>query len=233
MKEDVVRRKTLALLATVVSLLVGAAVAPPAQAAAAMRFEASPEPVKKGAYVTLSGHFGGLAADWDMAEIDFFFKADGTSTWVYQNFVRPDAKGNFSRRQAQNHSGTWRAQFWACEDCRPHSLTDHVAVRGVQKPGFVNRYSGYYVNFSPSTVDISADGSWYVTKFRWTARTMSTGHATGVEHYNDCIPYCAAGHWHTRPVKMTFSRVAVHHGALAFTRLYVGSSAPFHLYPSS
>ena len=225
-------RRSLGFMIAAVFVALSAVSASPAQAATGSSFNASPEPVKRGGYVTLSGHFGGVGRDWDMAEIDFYFKADGTSRWVFQNATGLNAKGNFDKRQAQNHSGTWRADFWACEDCRPRSFTDHVALRGVQKPGFVNRYSGYYVSFDPRTVDISADGSWYVTGFRWTSRTMSTGYATGVEHYKDCVPNCADSHWRTRTVTMKFTRVVVHHGALAFTRLSVGSGPSYNLYPS-
>jgi hypothetical protein len=49
-----------------------------------------------------------------------------------------------------------------------------------------------------------ADGNDYLTNLTWTtwSPTMATG--TGIQEENDCIPYCAAGHFHAYPVDVVF-----------------------------
>ena len=77
-----------------------------------------------------------------------------------------------------------------------------------------------------------ADGNDYLNGLAWTSWGPQLASATGTEHVNDCIPYCAAGHFHSYPTEVIFWRsepVAHHPGEKHFTRvtlLYPGSRPP-------
>jgi hypothetical protein len=77
-----------------------------------------------------------------------------------------------------------------------------------------------------------ADGNDYLTGLAWTSWTPARATATGKQAVNDCIPYCAAGKFHSYPVHVIFSRsepVARHPGETYFTRLtllYPGARPP-------
>jgi hypothetical protein len=51
-----------------------------------------------------------------------------------------------------------------------------------------------------------ADGSFYATNLRYVSYGSRQALATGTMHYNDCKPYCAAGHFHARKGKVRFYR---------------------------
>ena len=145
--------------------------------------------------------------------------------------------GKYSRRQAQNHSGTWKAvAFCECDSVGAPSLTDHVDVRGTQLPGVVTGCSygkPYYVDFQPSSIDISCTTYWGYTSVKWTRLTMTSATATAIKHDNDCEPSCAEGEYHTEKVTLTFGRVRVHHGVLAFTKMTEHPSGySYGLYPA-
>ena len=57
----------------------------------------------------------------------------------------------------------------------------------------------------PSKLTLScADGNDYLTALSWTSWTAGLASATGVQEVNDCLPYCAAGHFHGYPVDVVF-----------------------------
>jgi hypothetical protein len=65
----------------------------------------------------------------------------------------------------------------------------------------------------PSKFTLScADGNDYLTGVAWTSWTAGLASATGVQEVNDCIPYCAAGHFHGYPVDVIFWGAASLHG---------------------
>jgi hypothetical protein len=47
-----------------------------------------------------------------------------------------------------------------------------------------------------------ADGNDYLSGLTWTSWGPRLASATGTEHVNDCVPYCAAGHFHSYPVNV-------------------------------
>jgi hypothetical protein len=216
--------------------VLGAGYSVPAQAASSFSFNASPEPVKKGAYVTLSGSLSGTVLRDHGQSVLFYFRASGSTAWVYQHaaWVR---NAKFSKRIAQNHSGTWKAvASCECDSTEPGpSRTDYVPMKGTQLPGVVSAGHGYYVTYKPSTLELSGSGSWYFTRLRWTKLSRTTGYATAIEHSNDCEPNCAEGTFRTRKVTLKFSRVRSHHGAPTFTSVEVVGS-PYSdtlLYPAN
>ncbi|MCY1142870.1 hypothetical protein OWR29_33165 [Actinoplanes sp. Pm04-4] len=227
------RRQLLIGIVAVLSILGVPAPALAGSGAGAFTFDASPEPVKKGGYVTLSGRNTTL---YFSSGVSFYFKADGSSKWVYQNSTTVK-NGKYSRRQAQNHSGTWKAvAFCECDSVGAPSRTDRVAVRGVQLPGVVNGCSygdPYYVDFKPSTIDISCTTYWGYTSVKWQRVTSTSAKATAVAHFNDCEPSCGNGHYRTKKVTLTFSRVRLHHGVPTFTEMTEHPSGySYGLYPA-
>jgi hypothetical protein len=69
------------------------------------------------------------------------------------------------------------------------------------------------------------DGNDYLKSIRWTGWSATVARGTGVEEVNDCIPYCAAGKFHSYPVAITLDRVESNR----FTRLrlhYSGARPP-------
>jgi hypothetical protein len=59
------------------------------------------------------------------------------------------------------------------------------------------------------------DGNDSLKSIRWTSWSATMARGTGVEELNDCIPYCAAGKFHSYPVAITLDRVKSNR----FTRL--------------
>jgi hypothetical protein len=52
-----------------------------------------------------------------------------------------------------------------------------------------------------------ADYGWLLEGLRWTTWTATEATATGTFVYNDCVPYCAAGHHHQVPgTQVTLTR---------------------------
>ncbi len=49
-----------------------------------------------------------------------------------------------------------------------------------------------------------ADGNDYLSGLSWTSWTPGLASATGVQHENDCVPYCAVGHFRRYPVDVVF-----------------------------
>jgi hypothetical protein len=65
----------------------------------------------------------------------------------------------------------------------------------------------------PSKLTLScADGNDYLTGVSWTSWTAGLASATGTQEVNDCLPYCAAGHFHSYPVDVIFWGGASLHG---------------------
>jgi len=74
----------------------------------------------------------------------------------------------------------------------------------------------------PTHVPISCgDGSAYAIHVRWTHLSASRGHAVGVVLLDDCLPTCAAGHYHAYAARLDFTRVRMSAHRPAFTRLAI------------
>jgi hypothetical protein len=88
------------------------------------------------------------------------------------------------------------------------------------------QYSGLQVR--PSTIWLSGDGSSEIggstglrSNIHWTSWTAANAYGYGMQWLNDCIPYCAAGHFHGWQVSLHAYRPAWVHGTKVFTRLTV------------
>lgn len=62
------------------------------------------------------------------------------------------------------------------------------------------------------------DGNAYVQHARWTSWTPAAAQASATWVQNDCTPYCAAGHFHSYPVRLRFDRPERTSAGLLFTR---------------
>ena len=65
-----------------------------------------------------------------------------------------------------------------------------------------------------------ADGNDYLSGLRWTSWAPGLASATGLQTVNDCVPYCAAGHFHRYPVDAVFwGSAAAGSGRQRYTRI--------------
>jgi hypothetical protein len=75
------------------------------------------------------------------------------------------------------------------------------------------------------------DGNDYLTGLAWRSWTPGLASATGTEHVNGCVPYCAAGHFRSYPVDVVLwgSRAAGpgQHRYTKVTMLYPGVHPPY------
>jgi len=60
-----------------------------------------------------------------------------------------------------------------------------------------------------SIVFTCADGNFYAAGLHWSRWDAKQAVATGTAHANDCVPYCAAGHFHTYKIDVTLSAPVV------------------------
>ncbi|TDC44528.1 hypothetical protein E1281_33650 [Actinomadura sp. KC345] len=79
------------------------------------RYNASPEPVKKGAYITVKGLLyrympGGKPGPG--ANIHIYFRPKGSSTWTKKAITKTARNGWFSRKFKASRDGTWLARYW-------------------------------------------------------------------------------------------------------------------------
>jgi hypothetical protein len=63
------------------------------------------------------------------------------------------------------------------------------------------------------------DGNYYLTGLQWQAWGKGSASASGTAHLNDCNPYCAAGHFHTYPVRVVATKLGRCGAAVYYARL--------------
>jgi hypothetical protein len=96
---------------------------------------------------------------------------------------------------------------------------------GVVCPG-VGAFVGGGGKVKPATIMLACgDGNFWISDLHWNGWGSATATATGEVHYNDCKPYCAAGHFHVIPGSATLTKLKAGtcQGAPArfYTRLHV------------
>ncbi|HLI35939.1 MAG TPA: hypothetical protein VKV80_01170 [Streptosporangiaceae bacterium] len=83
----------------------------------------------------------------------------------------------------------------------------HAVSRASAGPVVINCLGKPQVR--PGTIVLAcADGNDYLGALSWTSWTQPLASATGTQHENDCIPSCAAGHFHSYPVLVVLWRSA-------------------------
>lgn len=82
---------------------------------------------------------------------------------------------------------------------------------------------GQHALVRPKSIILTcADGNAYFAKLAWTSWTPGLASAKGSLVMNDCIPYCAVGHFHSYPAIVVLwgsQAVKNHPGEIAYTRL--------------
>jgi hypothetical protein len=76
--------------------------------------------------------------------------------------------------------------------------------------------------YKPRSIIVACgDGNFFLTGLRWLGWNRRVTRSRGTAHANDCIPYCAAGHFHPYPVKVVLSRRKLCHNVdrYVYTRL--------------
>ena len=79
------------------------------------------------------------------------------------------------------------------------------------------------------TQSVMGDGNNALTSLHWSHWGRYSATATGVDVVNDCVPYCAAGHFHGYPVTVRLDRARPwknHAGRWQYTRLEVVYHGP-------
>ena len=80
----------------------------------------------------------------------------------------------------------------------------------------------HVATFRPSSYVLACgDGNASLERLRWSAWTKARAAARGVYHVNDCVPYCAAGHFHDYPATVVFDRPVSSSFGTAFNRVVV------------
>jgi hypothetical protein len=60
----------------------------------------------------------------------------------------------------------------------------------------------------PTSVMLAcADANYWIAALKWKGWGTATATTAGKVHYNDCTPYCAAGHFHVIPGTATLSNL--------------------------
>jgi hypothetical protein len=119
----------LTALATLLAAPATAAQAAPTPAPVKMLFDASPEPVVKGATMTLAGRLW-QAETGNRARINIYFHKTGTpaTAYAYKGFATTTDAGFFLRRYTAETTGTWKATYAGTGTRRNAARLDAVQV---------------------------------------------------------------------------------------------------------
>jgi hypothetical protein len=125
--------------------------------------------------------------------------------------------------------GWWVVGFGSSPACdsAPRSVLEDLKV-GCQPPygvAWIND-CGPLVSAPASLVLACADGNYELVRLTWHDWGHVTATARGTARANDCIPYCAAGHFHSYRVSVTAGSLRTCGSARFYARLviaYVGA----------
>jgi hypothetical protein len=95
-------------------------------------FNAAPEPVKKGATLTVSGRFERYASVWGLVDgvpVSVYFKPSGATALTSMGATTRGQQGKWTKSFKASKDGTWHAKF---QESGPYLATDssgdHVDV---------------------------------------------------------------------------------------------------------
>ncbi len=139
------------LLSVLAAVVLGATgLVQPAQAAvwtSAISFNASPEPVAAGGFVTLAGT-AGFTKSGNEGVVRFYFRRADATTFTYITVAKTSSSGAFSMRTKQTTSGHWKAVYAGNSIRKPvPSVLDYVeakAWRNVVRTRFKRSDTGNY-----------------------------------------------------------------------------------------
>ncbi len=84
---------------------------------------------------------------------------------------------------------------------------------------FAKQPAGTGVVRPRSIVAACGDGNFWFGSLRWRTWSAAGATAAGSAHQNDCIPYCAAGHFHAYPASVSLAGARRCAGKLELTRI--------------
>lgn len=100
-----------------------------------LTYNASPEPVKRGKSLTHKGQlkfdpysFGEMYGAKGMT-IKFYFRKNGSTSYVYKGSVVTGAGGKYSKKIVARDSGTWKAVYAGTAARQAQTKSDKVAVK--------------------------------------------------------------------------------------------------------
>lgn len=84
--------------------------------------------------------------------------------------------------------------------------------------------SGEELFYRPHVFYLSGDGAFFINKVRWKHYDGKVATATATANTNDCVPFCAEGHFSRHPAKVRLTRpihcVNSYIDAYLYTRIY-------------
>jgi hypothetical protein len=84
--------------------------------------------------------------------------------------------------------------------------------------GFGNYgFGSLHAAIRPDRISFGTDGTHFITHLDWSRWLGSEASATGWYYIDNCVPDCAAGHFHKYRVTMLLSHVLTQHGRGYFT----------------
>jgi hypothetical protein len=222
----------LTALTVATTLLPGPAMsAQAAPAAVKMTFDAAPDPVARGATVTLTGRVWRTARG-NQARVDFYFHANGTpaNSYTYQGFATTTDAGDFSRSYLAQTTGTWKAVYGGSTSRRNAARLDTVQVfqrRSREVAGWSDQTSSWQ---SPTiripTQDYKAITSWTCTETGSPFLHLTwTGQGGGSEYVHGAKPagtLTLNGHAGAR---RGFFKVSTSAGCTWKVRVFAGTTA--------
>ena len=104
-------------------------------------------------------------------------------------------------------NGVWWMQqvgaSLAC-DTAPKAVLDDLKVACHPPDGVAWISNCWRLQTKPTSIVIAcADGNYALLGLHWRRWGSATATATGTARVNDCVPYCARGHFHDYPVTVT------------------------------
>jgi hypothetical protein len=100
-----------------------------------LTYNASPEPVKKNSSLTNSGvlkfdpYSYGSMYGASGAKVSFYFKKNGTSTYVSKGSVTTGSGGKYSKKITATASGTWKAVYAGTSTRQAQTMYDGVSIK--------------------------------------------------------------------------------------------------------
>ncbi|MBC6457136.1 hypothetical protein [Actinomadura sp. HBU206391] len=96
-------------------------------------FNAAPEPVRKGATITVGGTLKRYVSSWGSWSgqwVYLYFQPRGSSTWTYMAVAKTDRYGKFRKGFKASRDGSWMAKYKGATSYLPGSSgSDYVDVR--------------------------------------------------------------------------------------------------------
>ena len=86
--------------------------------------------------------------------------------------------------------------------------------------GFAKQPAGSTGVVRPHSIVVACgDGNFWIGSLHWKTWSATGATAVGSAHQNDCVPYCAAGHFHAYPASVTLSGAHQCAGKVELTRI--------------